>query len=224
MLHIETLQFFRELRHNNTKDWFDANRHRYELAKKDYHQVVRKILEGLQKYDQGLFHLQVKDCTFRINRDIRFSNDKRPYKTHLGIIMSPYGRRLEYAGYYVHLDEEGGCFAGGGIYMPSGEVLKKIRKEISVFHEDLLEVMNSADFREVYGDFDRDEGVVLIRPPKGYTTDDPAIEYLKLKSYTATKAFPADWLTDATAIDRVVEILAKLKPLIDFLNRAVRQQ
>jgi uncharacterized protein (TIGR02453 family) len=224
MLQADTLQFFRELRLNNNKDWFDANRHRYEHAKKDYHQLVRKILDGLQKHDQGLFQLQVKDCTFRINRDIRFSKDKQPYKTHLGIIMSPYGRRLEHAGYYVHLDEEGGCFAGGGIYMPSGEVLKKIRQEISVFYEDLVEVVESEDFREVYEDFDREDGVVLSRPPKGYSADDPAIEFLKLKSYTATKAFPAEWLTDETAVDRIVNILAKLKPLVDFLNRALKEQ
>lgn len=222
MLKQETLQFFRELRQNNHKDWFDVNRPRYEMVKKDYHQLVGKFLTEMQKHDPGLSHLQVKDCTFRINRDIRFSKDKTPYKTHLSIIMTPYGRRMEGAGYYVHLDEVQGSFAGGGIYMPPSEMLKKIRNEVSVFYDDLEEIVNDADFKSVYGDFDREPGVMLTRPPKGYNDDDPAIEYLKLKSYTATKPFSAAMLADEKSIGKITAMLVALKPMIGFLNRALK--
>ncbi len=221
MLQQSTLQFYRELRDNNHREWFDTNRQRYQKAKENYLAITAEILSGLQKHDAGLLPLQPKDCIFRINRDIRFSNDNRPYKTHMGIFMTPGGRNMQRAGYYVHLDEAEGSFAGGGIYMPPANVLKKVRREISDFYEDLDAIVNSPEFRETYGDFDREPGVVLTRPPKGYNDSDPAIEFLKLKSFTVTSPLSVEMLTDTKGIKKVTEILVRLKPLIDFLNRAL---
>lgn len=224
MLQPETLQFFRELRENNHKDWFDQNRHRYELVKKDYHSLIAEILGQLQKFDGDLAHLQIKDCTFRINRDIRFSRDKRPYKTYLSMVFTPFGRKMDYAGYYVHIDEVEGSFLGGGIYMPPGETLKKVRYEISVFYEDLQSVLSDKDFQTVYADFDRSADIMLTRPPKGYTIDDPALEYLKLKSFTVTKELPAAFLTEKNSVAEIVQSLVVLRPMIRFLNRALRAE
>lgn len=221
MLNPQTLEFFRELRENNNKEWFDQNRNRYENVKKDYHRLVGELLLRMQKFDPSLAHLQVKDCTFRINRDIRFSKDKTPYKTHRSIVMSPYGKKMEYASYYVHLDEEEGSFAGGGIYMPGSEALKKIRAEISAFHEDLEEILASDDFSQTYNGLDKDEKFRLTRPPKGFQADHPAIELLKYKSFTASRTLPEKWLSDLRGIDEVVEILKKVKPLNDFINRGL---
>jgi uncharacterized protein (TIGR02453 family) len=223
MLQKETLSFFNELRENNHKEWFDRNRDRYQKAKTDYLKMVAEILSGMQKIDPGLMHLQPKDCIFRINRDIRFSKDKSPYKTHLGIIMTPGGRKLENAGYYVHLDQAEGSFAGGGIYMPSGEILKKIRKEVSVFYEDLEKIVKAPDFKKVYGDMDRSKEITLTRPPKGYEESDPAIDFLKLKSFTASSKLDEDIFTDPDGVKKIVSILSKLKPLIGFLNRALQE-
>ncbi len=221
MLNPETLEFFRELRENNHKEWFDQNRKRYENVKKDYHRLVGELLHKMQKFDPSLGHLQIKDCTFRINRDIRFSKDKTPYKTHLSIIMSPHGKKMEYASYYVHLDEAAGSFAGGGIYMPGSEALKKIRAEISAFPEDLEEILASEDFSQTYNGLDKDEKFRLTRPPKGFQADHPAIELLKYKSFTASRTLPEKWLSDPRGIDEVVEILKKVKPLNDFINRGL---
>ncbi len=221
MLHPDSLQFFRELRENNHKEWFDQNRNRYEKVKNDYHRLVGELLFRMQKFDPSLAHLQIKDCTFRINRDIRFSKDKTPYKTHRSMIMSPYGKKMEYASYYVHLDEEAGSFAGGGIYMPGGEALRKIRTEISAFHEDLEEILASEDFSRTFGGLDSDEKMILTRPPKGYRADHPAIGLLKYKSFTASATLPEKWLSDPRGIDEVVEILKKVKPLNDFINRGL---
>lgn len=220
MIQEETLQFYRELRQNNNKEWFDQNRTRYQKAKDDYHGFVAQLLEGMQKVDPGLKHLQVKDCIFRINRDVRFSNDKRPYKTHMGMILTQGGRKLEHAGYYVHLDEDEGSFAGGGIWMPTSEVLKKIRREVAAFHDDLTEIISAKEFKKQYGELEREEGTVLSRPPKGYNESDPAIEYLKLKSFTASKALPVEILHDKNSIKKLIEILSALTPLLTFLNRA----
>ncbi|TVQ92419.1 MAG: DUF2461 domain-containing protein [Bacteroidetes bacterium] len=221
MLNIKTLEFFRELRENNHKAWFDVNRHRYEEVKKDYHRLIEEILLKMQQFDKSLSHLQVKDCTFRINRDIRFSKNKTPYKTHLSIIMSPYGKRMEYAAYYVHLDEQAGSFAGGGIYMPGSEALKKIRAEISGFYEDLEDILNSKDFAETFQGLDSEGNVVLTRPPKGYDAQHPAIDLLKYKSFTATKPLDNKLLTDPKGVEVVTEILKKIKPLNDFINRGL---
>lgn len=221
MLHPDTLEFFRELRENNHKEWFDQNRNRYEKVKKDYHRLVGEFLLRMQKFDPSLAHLQIKDCTFRINRDIRFSKDKTPYKTHRSIIISPYGKRMEYAAYYIHLDEKEGSFAGGGIYMPGGESLKKIRTEISAFHEDLEEILANKDFVQTYGGLDRGEKMMLTRPPKGYQADHPAIELLKYKNFTATKPLDNSLLSRSDSVDYVVEILKKIKPLNDFINRGL---
>ena len=221
MLSNHTLEFFRELRENNHKAWFDINRKKYEEVKKDYHRLIEEILLKMQTFDKSLSHLQVKDCTFRINRDIRFSKDKTPYKTHLSIIMSPFGKRMENAAYYVHLDENNGSFAGGGIYMPGSETLKKIRAEISGFYEDLEEILTSKDFAKTFQGLDSDENVVLTRPPKGYDAEHPAIELLKFKSFTATKPLDNKLLTDPKSVDAVTDILKKIKPLNDFINRGL---
>ncbi len=220
MLSKDTLQFFRELRENNHKIWFDENRKRYELVKKEYHSLIANILEKLKVVDPTLDHLEVKNCTFRINRDIRFSKDKTPYKTHLAIGLNAYGKKLQYAGYYVHM-EEGKSFLGGGVYMPDAENLKKIRKEVAFFYDDFLGVIHDEKFKRTYGDLDRSPGIELTRPPKGFEADDPAIEYLKLKSFTATRPMPDDMLTNPNSVDKVVSMLGDLKPYNDFLNRGL---
>lgn len=221
MLSQATLDFFRELRLHNHKAWFDQNRHRYEAVKKDYHHLVARLIEEMQKHDTHLSHLQVKDCTFRINRDIRFSKDKSPYKTHLAVILTPYGKKMDYAGYYLHLDQEMGSFAGGGLYMPPTHMLKKVRAEIAAFFEDLEEVLSDRKFREIYGDIDRSDDIMLVRPPKGFSESGKVLEYLKFKSFTATRQIPPHMLTDPEAIPQVVEMLKALKPFNEFLNRAL---
>ena len=224
MLTQNTLEFYRELRRNNHKEWFDRNRKCYEEVKKDTLRFTGELLARIQAFDPSIGHLQPKDCIFRINRDIRFSADKTPYKTHLGIFMTPGGRKLDFAGYYVHIDEEGSSFAGGGCYMPQADALKKIRREISGFTEDLEEILKAKAFHATFGAFDQEEGVVLKRPPKGFEADHPAIEYLKFKSFTATRELEPTLFTDPKGIDVVVKIMKDLKPLNDFLNRALRTE
>ncbi len=107
--------------------------------------------------------------------------------------------------------------------MPQPEALKKIRMEVSNYHEELEAIINAPSFQTTFGDLDREEGMVLTRPPKGYSDDNPAIEYLKFKSFTATQALAKEELADPNSIDKVVSILTDLKPFIDFLNRALRE-
>lgn len=220
MLQPSTLEFFRELRQNNHKEWFDQNRKRYDKVKADYIHLAGCILEEMKKEDETLDILSAKDCTFRINKDIRFSKDKTPYKTNLGIALHPYGKKMQLAAYYIHI-EEGQSFVGGGLWMPEAPLLAKVRKEINYFYQDLEGILGDPNFKKMYGEMDVDPGQKLSRPPKGYEAENPAIEFLKLKSFTASRKIPDNLLTSEKLIPYLKESLIALKPMISFINRGL---
>jgi uncharacterized protein (TIGR02453 family) len=113
MLQPSTLKFLKDLKKNNTKEWFDANRKVYEAAKQDFEMLVQEVISQHGKKDEEIASLKPKDCMFRINRDIRFSKDKSPYKTNFGAFINRGGKKSIYAGYYFHC-EPGRHFVGGG--------------------------------------------------------------------------------------------------------------
>ena len=223
MLSKETLQFLDDLKANNNRDWFLENKKRYEAFKKDYQQLVADLLDAMKPLDPSLEMLEVKNCTFRINRDIRFSKDKTPYKSHLGIWLSSGAKGLNRSGYYIHL-EKGASFIAGGLYCPESEDLKKMRKEIAYFHDDLEAILMKKDFKKEFGDFDRNEKDTLKNPPRGYDKEHPAIELLKLKSFESSQKieFSAAAKKDFVAV--MSRKLIALKPLNDFINRALTSE
>jgi uncharacterized protein (TIGR02453 family) len=223
MLSKDTLQFLEDLKANNNRDWFLANKKRYDAYKADYHKLISDLLEVMKPLDASLELLEVKHCTFRINRDIRFSKDKSPYKTHMGIWLPCGSRSSESSGYYLQIDKEN-TFVGGGMYCPMPEQLQKIRKEINFFHEDLVSIIMEKSFKSTYGNLSRDENSTLKNPPRGFDKEHPAIEFLKLKSFTAIQKFD---VTEATQKDFVAKISQKmkaLKPLNDYINRALTSE
>ena len=209
-----------DLKANNNRDWFLSQKKRYEEYKKDYHQLIAELLEVMKPHDPALELLEVKNCTFRINRDIRFSKDKSPYKTHMGIWMPSGSRQGESSGYYLHIENEK-SFLGGGLYCPQPDQLQKIRKEINFFYDDLEALIQQKSFHDVYGTLNRDENTTLKNPPKGYDKEHPAIEFLKLKSFTATQQFDTPMVTQKDFVNQVGQKLLALKPLNDFINRAL---
>lgn len=223
MLSKETLQFLDDLKANNNRDWFLENKKRYEAFKKDYQQLVADLLDAMKPLDPSLEMLEVKNCTFRINRDIRFSKDKTPYKSHLGIWLSSGAKGLNRSGYYIHL-EKGASFIAGGLYCPESDDLKKMRKEIAYFHDDLEAILEEKDFKGEFGDFDRNEKDTLKNPPRGYDKEHPAIELLKLKSFESSQKieFSAAAKKDFVAV--MSQKLIVLKPLNDFINRALTSE
>lgn len=220
MLQLSTIEFFRELKSNNNKDWFDQNRKRYDLVKVDYLSLAGKLLDAMKQEDPSLEMQTAKDCIFRINRDVRFSKNKSPYKTNLGIALHPGGKKGNLAAYYLHI-EEGQSFVGGGLWMPEASLLSKVRKEIHYFYNDLDQIINDEGFKQSYGTMDMDPSIKLIRPPKGYDISDPAIEYLKLKSFTAVAKIPDKWITSDQLIPTAIDYFKHLKPLIHFINRGL---
>jgi uncharacterized protein (TIGR02453 family) len=222
MLQQNTVQFLKNLKKNNRKEWFDTNRGRYEEAKKDVENLSAEIIKRLSRADETIAHLQPKDCMFRINRDVRFSKDKSPYKTNMGVYFSKGGKKGINAGYYLHL-EPGSSFVAGGMWMPMPPELKKIRQEIDYNWDEFGKIVSNRKFKSAFGDLDRSSEYVLSRPPKGYEDDNPAIEFLKLKSYIATTKIPDTDLTAKDLAKKVVAHFELIKPLVDFLNRSVEE-
>ena len=218
MLSKDSLQFIDDLTANNNRDWFLDNKKRYEKFKTDYQSLVAAFLDEMKPLDKSLELLEVKNCTFRINRDIRFSKDKTPYKNHLGIWMSSGVKGLNRAGYYIHLGRKE-SFIAGGFYSPEAPDLKKVRKEIAFFHDDLEEIVSEKSFKKIFGSLDQSNS--LKNAPKDYEKDHPAIEFLKLKSFTATQKIDFTDAAKADFVKKTVEKLILLKPLNDFLNRAL---
>lgn len=223
MLSKDTLQFLDDLKANNNRDWFLDNKKRYEAFKKDYQLLVADLLDAMKPLDPSLEILEVKNCTFRINRDIRFSKDKTPYKSHLGIWLSSGAKGLNRSGYYIHL-ENGSSFIAGGLYCPEANDLKKMRKEIAYFHEDLEAILNEKEFKKEFNDFDRDEKNTLKNPPRGYEKEHPAIDLLKLKSFESSQKFDFSSAGTKDFVTTVSKKLILLKPLNDFINRALTSE
>ena len=220
MLSKDTLQFLKDLKTNNNRDWFLENKKRYEAVKKDYHQLITDFLNVMKPLDSSLEMLEIKNCTFRINRDVRFSKDKSPYKTHLGVWMSAGAKNAEASGYYLHI-ENGTCFVGGGMYSPQPDQLQRIRKEINFFYDDLTAILEDKTFQSIYQNLNRDESTTLKNPPRGYEKDNPAIEFLKLKSFTATCNFDSKLVTQKDFVAKIAEKMIVLKPLNNFIDRAL---
>lgn len=222
MVQSDTLKFLKDLKKNNKKEWFDKNRSRFDAAKKNVEETTAEIIKRLSKSDESIAHLLPKECMFRINRDVRFSKNKSPYKTNMGVYFSKGGKKGIQAGYYFHI-EPGGAFIAGGLWMPMPPELKKARQEIDYSWDEFNKIVTAKSFKNTFGQLDRSKEYVLSRPPKGYDEDNPAIDYLKLKSFIATRKISDTELTGKDVVKVVVGYFEKMKPFIDFINRAVEE-
>lgn len=219
MLQPPTFKFLKDLKKNNNKPWFDEHRKQYEAAKADFYQLVDSVIAAIAAFDSSVAHLKAKDCAFRINRDVRFSKDKSPYKTNMGAFISKGGKKINSAGYYIHI-EPGQCFAAGGFYMPDAPQLGKIRQEIDYSFDAWKKIVSEKSFKKIF--VKGVEGIeVLSRPPKGYEAENPAISYLKMKSFIVSRNLSDKELQDKTAVKEIVKTYTAMKPMISFLNAAV---
>ena len=218
MIDNATLQFIKGLQKNNNREWFLSNKVKYENAKGNFLNFVELTLNQIQKFDATLIELTPKQCVFRINRDVRFSKNKDPYKTNFGASFSKGAKKVISAGYYFHL-EPGASFIGGGLWMPEANELQKIRQEIDYNFKEFKGIISNKKFINTFGPIS--EEAKLTRPPKGYDIENPAIEYLKLKSYTAITAIPDSAILDKNMVKHASDIFKTMLPFIQFLNRAI---
>ncbi len=220
MLQSSTIKFVKDLTKNNNKPWFEKNRKVYEAAKADFASFIQEVIDKHSKSDPTIKSIVAKDCMFRINRDVRFSKDKSPYKTNMGAYINRGGKKSLFAGYYFHC-EPGRCFTGGGLWMPMPPELSKVRQEIDYNFADLKKIINAKKFKSVYKDLSRDAEYVLSRVPKGYEANNPAAEYLKLKSFVALVSLKDSDLTSKDLVKKTVTAFEALQPLLEFINEAI---
>ncbi len=209
-----TLDYLEDLRFNNNKTWFDENRKRYDQARANFEELVADVLQHFAPVED-LGKTTAKECIFRINRDVRFSRDKTPYKTNMGALIGKWGRKTIERSYYLNI-EPGNSFIAGGVYAPMPEHTKAIRAAIDADNGKRLNaIVKNADFKKYFGTM---EGDVLKTTPKGFSADHPAIDLLKRKQFLAShKLDDANVLAeDFTA--HVIAVCKALKPFERYFN------
>lgn len=213
----QIIDFLTRLEGNNNREWFNAHKSEYLEARASFEKVLEQVIAGLGQVDNHIRGLKASDAIFRIYRDTRFATDKTPYKNNFGAHLSRGGKNSGEPGYYFHV-QPGESFLSGGIYMPSNEKLKSIRKEIFLFPEDFTSLINDPVFVKNFTFFQDDK---LKRPPLGFPADFPLIDYLKYKHYCPWMPIPDDWLGLPDLSSRIVDVYGNMKPFNDFIYRAL---
>ncbi len=211
-------RFLRELSVNNNREWFADNKPFYLEAKEAFVELTAGMISDIAETDREVAELQPSGCIFRIYRDIRFSKDKTPYKTHFdAFIAKKGGRKSQYAGYYIHVMPEKSLL-GGGVYAPIPEILKLLRKEIYNFPEEFKSILNNPEFKMMFGDLYEHK---LKNVPKGFPKDFKDAELLKYKSYIVAHSLSDKELLSAGMKEKFRHQIKVLYPFNAFLNRAI---
>lgn len=216
----EIIHFLRELKQHNERTWFNAHKEQYLRAQARFHSIVDELIGEISRFDPSVAGLSARNCTYRIYRDIRFSADKSPYKTHMGAFINPGGKKSGFSGYYFHVGIGGEGYPDShmlatGDYCCPPEVLRILREDIAYGEGDFKETLIQAPLFHL----DRDEA--LKRNPKGFPDGTPYEEYIRLKNfclcYTPDEAF---MLSDHLP-QRVAELFKTTHPFLQYINRAI---
>ena len=213
----EVLNFLKDLNRNNNREWFQENKSRYEESR-DKVLILTEILnKELHQVDKSIPIMNPKDCLFRIFRDVRFSNDKRPYKTHFGTYIVPGGRKSVKAGYYFHIEPENSVIAGG-LWCPEANILKAVRTEIYDCHDEFMAIINNNEFKKYFPQL---EGEKLLTAPKGFEKSFSGIDLLKYKSYIVSTPLTENLLLNENGIPQIIKISSLMYEFNSFLNGAI---
>lgn len=210
----KVFDFLKQLTENNNREWFTENKNLYTESQENLVLFLEDLIKEMSEFDPELGKIDAKKSLFRIYRDTRFSKDKTPYKTNFGASLGM-GKGSQKGGYYLHL-EPGKSFIAGGIYMPESSVLKTLRKEISLYGKEFLNILNEKEFKKYFPELDQDDK--LKKVPQGFEKEDPMAEYLKLKSFIVVYNLSDKEIQDKNASKNLAKIFNAMKPLNDFLN------
>jgi uncharacterized protein (TIGR02453 family) len=212
----QVLRFLRSLSLHNDKVWFEAHKEDYLTAKDKVGELAGKLIEGIRSFDDSIGPLSVSDCTYRIYRDVRFSKDKSPYKTYMGIFVNRGGKKSGYSGYYFHVDGNGDHMLAVGNYFTEPRVLRVLREDIQ---------LGGGDFRKILEGLAPglilDTSESLKKVPKGFPAESPDAEFFKLKNFSLVKSLDDDFILSPDLADHVLAIFKTGKPFLDYVNRAI---
>lgn len=223
MLSKDTMPFVRDLMMNNNREWFQANKPRWESVKKSFLEYTQICIDEMVKLDPSLGTPKPSQCMYRIYRDVRFSNDKRPYKAHVSFFIATGGvKRTGVPGYYVQFapEEEDGCFMGGGIFMPDGPALSAIRQEIFYNTEEFLSIINDEEYKRWFpGGFW--DPWPLKSAPKGYDKNWEYIKLLNHRNYCCMHEVKEDLVNSKDLVDYTLECFRASLKLNQFIQKAM---
>ena len=217
MIPNEFFQFFKQLEKNNSKEWFDAHRKDYERnVKEPFHDFVSKMIEGIRVFEPDL-QMSAKDAIFRINRDIRFSTDKSPYKTHMGAHITRFGKsEVGRPGFYFEIDARGGA-CGGGCYQPDKDSISLIRDLIMHENKDLHKILKTKTFKDHFGDLQGEKNKILPAEYKEAAKSEPLL-FNKQFFYWAT--LDKQLFTSPNAVKELIAYYKAARPMQEYLSRA----
>lgn len=214
----QILSFLTDLNRNNNREWFNENKGRYQEALDQFRELAASMISGISSFDPSLDGLDAKQSVFRIYKDVRFSKDKSPYKTHFGCWMTKGGRKSTDAGYYFHL-EPGKSFAAAGVWMPPAEQLKLIREEILYKPEAYLDIVNKLEAQKIYERGGMED--MLKKGPAGFPKDFAHIDELKYKHHIFSRNYKDAELKGKDLTSLVTSDYRGLYPLVSYLNHAM---
>ena len=212
----QVLRFLRALALHNEKPWFDAHKAEYLQAKGTMDALALRLVAGIRSFDDSIGPLSVADCTYRIYRDIRFSKDKTPYKTHIGIYITRGGKKSGYSGYYLHVDGSGRhMIAAGDIWMDP-QVRRTVRDDIELGQGDFRKILAAAA-----PDWKLDMSDALKKVPKEYPADTPDSAFFKLRTFCLYGDLDEDSILSPDFEAMVLKRFRAAKPFLDYINRAI---
>ncbi|GGH42315.1 hypothetical protein IA57_12135 [Mangrovimonas yunxiaonensis] len=206
---IELLNFFKQLEKNNNRDWFNAHKSDFKRIEANVKQAYEKVMARLNEHDT-IDALKM----FRIYRDVRFSKNKQPYKTHIGGTFHRKKPELR-GGYYLQLAPNNQSFIATGFWAPNKDDLMRVRKEFEADSEDLRSIINNPSFKAVWGDLVGDE---VKTAPRGFDKNHPAIDLIKKKQYIFTKTYTDSQVTSEGFIDEVSTSFKAVRPFFDYMS------
>jgi uncharacterized protein (TIGR02453 family) len=215
----EIIQFLSALSENNNREWFTENKKWFDKCKKEFDQLSTALISKIAEFDDDIKNVEASECVFRIYRDVRFSHDKTPYKTHFGVfVASAGGRKSQRGGYYLHLDPAG-CFVGAGVWCPQPNLLKALRKSVYDNIDELNEIRFEKNFASKFQKFFEEDKLKTV--PAGFPKDFAEAELLKLKHYLVEYKFDAALLDSDDFVNEISEIFKTAYPFNKFLNYTV---
>lgn len=208
------LQFLRDLKDHNDRDWFTDHKDEFVAAQAEFVALCQSLLDGIAEFDPSVRGVDAKSCVFRIYRDARFAKDKSPYKTNFGALLGPKGCMGTRAGYYLHVEPDA-SFLGGGVYRVDSKVLYAVRQHISEHSAAFLKMVGAAEFNKLF----KLEGDKLSKVPQGFTKEDPVADYLKYKNFAIVYAVPDKTLTSAKVMAQLLPVYRAMQPFNRFINQ-----